>query len=164
MDSAIHGSDMDRVDAMDLMPVWCLYFEKCKQQIGITFGCIPLTTIKTYSGPHVALNKVPEVFRAYNLIKHSGLPNLLYMRIPVQTNLKVDNWRKYLMDYFDQQFPDLIEFGFPLSFDRNLNLVSASTNHPSAMKFVDHVDKYIKNSYLGTDFELHHPSVDTIIH
>ena len=30
----------------------------------------------------------------------------------MQTNLKVDNWRKYLVDYFDQQLPDLIDFVF----------------------------------------------------
>ena len=118
------------------------------------------------------------------------------------------------MNYFDQQLPDLIEFGFPLSFDRNLDLTSTPHNH----QFLDHVDTYIqeelsyqaiigpfnqmsfkmhtspfmtrekagsntrhaiidlswpkgasvndgvlKDSYLGTDFQMHYPSVDTII-
>ena len=48
------------------------------------------------------------------------------------------------MDYFDQQLPDLIEFGFPLSFDRNLDLNSTAHNHPSAIQFIEHVDKYIQ--------------------
>ena len=48
------------------------------------------------------------------------------------------------MDYFDQQLPDLIEFSFPLSFDRNLDLNSTAHNHPSAIKFIEHVDKYIQ--------------------
>ena len=122
------------------------------------------------------------------------------------------------MNYFDQQLPDLIKLGFPLSFDRNLDLTSTSRNYPSAIQFIDHVDKYIqeelsyqaiispfdeipfkmhispfisrdntgsntrctiidlswpkgasvndgvlKDSYLGTDFQMHYPSVDTII-
>ena len=128
---------------MEQIPIWCPDFDKCKQQIGIKFGCIPFTSIQTNSGPHVVWHKVPEVPQAHNLIKDSSLMNLLGMRIPVLTNLKADNWRKYLADYFDQQLPDLMEFGFLISFDRNLDLVSTLTNHPSAIKFIDHVDKYI---------------------
>ena len=123
-----------------------------------------------------------------------------------------------MVDYFDQQLPDLIEFGFPLSFDRNLDLSSTAHNHPSAIQFIEHVNQYIqeelsyqaiigpltempfkihiscfmtrekagsdtrhtiidlslpkgasvndgvlKDSYLGTDFKMHYPSVDAII-
>ena len=66
------------------------------------------------------------------------------MRFSVQTSLKADNWSKYLIDYFDQQLPDLIEFGFPLSFDRDLKLVGTFHNHPPVTQFIEHVDKYIQ--------------------
>ena len=122
------------------------------------------------------------------------------------------------MDYFDQQLPDLIEFGFPLDFDRSRDLQSTLVNHASARLYPDHVDKYIqeeigfqamlgpldvkpfdihispfmtraksnsdsrrtimdlsfpkgysindgvlKDKYLGTNFQMHYPSIDSII-
>ena len=63
-------------------------------------------------------------------------------RIAVQTNLNVNRWRKYMTDYFEQQLPDLIEYGFPLYFDRNSVLIRTYQNHPLANKFY-HVDNYI---------------------
>ena len=203
---------------MDLLLVWCTDFEKCKQQIGLKFSCVPLSPIITYSGPDIQWQNIPNVFEAHNLIKASGKPIFLGRRIPVQSSLKAHKWREYLVDYFDQHLPDLIEFGFPLSFDRNLDLNSTAHNHPSAIQFIEHVDQYIqeelsyqaiigpltemafkihispfmtrekagsdtrrtiidlswpkgasvndgvlKDSYLGTDFKMHYPSVDTII-
>ena len=218
MDSAITGSHTSLVDTMGLLPIWCTEFEKCKQPIDL--GFIPLIPIITYSGPDIQWNEIQDVIEAHTLIRDSGQLNFLGKRIPVQNNLKVDNWWKYmyLVNYFDQQLPDLIEFGFPLSFDRNLDLISTSQNHPSAVQFIDHVDKYIteelsyqaiigpfdempfkmhippfmtrkkadsdtrrtiidmswpkgasvsdrvlKDSYLRTNFQIHYPSVNTII-
>ena len=40
---------------------------------------------------------------------------------------------------------DLLEFGFPLYFDRHSNLFSTEVNHASANKFSEHVDKYIRD-------------------
>ena len=134
----------------------------------------------------------------------------------LQTNLNATNWRKYLADYFDQQLPDLNEFGFPLDFDRARDLQSTLVNHASTRVY--HADQYIqeevgfqamlgpldikpfdmhisafmtreksesnsrrtimdlsfpkglsvnngvlKDTYLGTDFLMHYPSVDSII-
>ena len=64
--------------------------------------------------------------------------------IPVRTNLNVKSSRHYLVDYFDQQLPEMIEFGFPLDFDRSRNLQSTFVNHASARLYPDHVDKYIE--------------------
>ena len=137
----------------------------------------------------------------------------------MDTNLNVATWRSYLSDYFDQQLPDLIEFGFPRDFDRKVSLASTFKNRASALAYLDHVDQYLqeelkhkaimgpfqeppiplhfspfmtreesgsqlrrtiidlswpkgasvndgvpKSTYLGTDFQLHYPSVDTIVH
>ena len=46
-------SQLDHLDATDLLPVWCADFEKCKQQIGLKFRCVPLTPIITYLGLYV---------------------------------------------------------------------------------------------------------------
>ena len=192
--------------------------EKCRQQIGEQFGCIPLDTFVTYKGPDVHWEVIPDTLEAHKFIRESGIPNFLGMKIPVKTNLNIVNWKKHLGDYFDQQLLDLIQFGFPLDFDRNTKLCSTYKNHASACEFASHVDRYIqeeldhgaimgpfkappislhnspfmtrpkadsdirrtiidlswpkgqsvndgvgKLSYLGTDFLLKYPSVDSII-
>ena len=72
------------------------------------------------------------------------IPNFLGMSIPVKTNLNVSNWRKSLCDYFDQQLPNFIVFGFLLDFDRNVSLCNTHRNHTSTVKFSSHVDQYIQ--------------------
>ena len=151
------------------------------------------------------------------MIKASQLPNYLGLRIPVVTNLNVPAWRKYLCNYFDQQLVNLIQYGFPLDFDRTRKLESTLQNHASARNYPTHVDEYLqeelshnaiwgyldhkpfdlhisplmtrdkssfdcrtifdlsfpkgysvndgvlKDSYLGTKFQMHYPTVDTIV-
>ena len=46
-------SQASHMDTMTFLPVWCTEFEKCKQQIGLRFGCVPLSPITTYSGPDI---------------------------------------------------------------------------------------------------------------
>ena len=65
------------------------------------------------------------------------------LRIQVQTQLKVQSWKEYLDCYWDKQLIDLIAFGFPLDFDRKVVLNSIEVNHNSALKFPEHVSKYI---------------------
>ena len=193
-------------------------YQKCKDQIGTKFGCVPLAPIYVYKGPTTYWHAIPDILTAHKLIRQSGLPNFLGLRIPVRTNLNVNSWRHHLVDYFDQQLPDLIEFGFPLDFDRSRDLQSTLVNHASARLYPDHVDKYIeeevgfqamlgpldskpfdvhispfmtraksdsesrrtimdlsfpkglsindgvlKDTYLGTNFQMHYPSIDSII-
>ena len=107
-------------------------FEKCKAQIGTKFGCIPLAPIYVYRGHIQHWEQTPDVLTADRLIRNTGIPNCLGLCIPVQTNLNVASWRKHLADYFDQQLPDLIEFGFPLDFDRSRDLQSTLINLASA--------------------------------
>ena len=193
-------------------------YQKCKDQIGTKFGCVPLAPIYVYKGPTTYWHAIPDILTAHKLIRQSGLPNFLGLRIPVRTNLNVNSWRHHLVDYFDQQLPDLIEFGFPLDFDRSRDLQITFVNHASARLYPDHVDKYIeeevgfqamlgpldskpfdihispfmtraksdsesrrtimdlcfpkglsindgvlKDTYLGTNFQMHYPSIDSII-
>ena len=192
--------------------------DKCHQQIGDQFGCFPLNYFITYQGPGIQWDYSPDVLEAHRLIRASGVPNFLGLRIPVKTNLNVSSWKKHLNNYFDQQLPDLIQFGFPLDFNRKVQLSSTYRNHASALEYSSHVDHYIqdelkhgailgpfncppislhispfmtrpkadsavrrtivdlnwpkghsvndgvgKQSYLGTDFLLKYPSIDSII-
>ena len=61
----------------------------------------------------------------------------------MKTQLNPDKWRSYLTQYWDQQLPDLIQYGFPLDFNRNSNLVSTYVNHTSAIEHEQHIDQYI---------------------
>ena len=122
---------------------------KSIQQLGSDFGCISLGDCKLYTGPPIIWHSVPDIIQAHNLIRASGVPNFLGQRIPVKSDLNISSWREHLCDYFDQKLVDLIQYGFPLDFDRNLDLCSTFKNHASTVDFATHIDQYIKE-------ELHH--------
>ena len=77
-------------------------YQKCKEQLGTKFGCIPLAPIYVYKGPTRYWDSIPDILTAHKLIRQSGLPNFLGLRIPVRTNLNVNSWRYHLVDYFVQ--------------------------------------------------------------
>ena len=62
------------------------------------------------------------------------------IRIPVKTPLNIATCRFYLCDYFDQQLLDLIEFSFPLDFDRYCSLSRSDHNLTSAVRCPSHVE------------------------
>ena len=96
----------------------CKDYAACIRQNGDTFGYIPLSNLKLYQGPQITWDTTPSILQAHKLIRQSGVPNFLNCRIPVQTQFHPDRWRHYLTDYWDQQLTDLIQYGFPLDFDR----------------------------------------------
>ena len=53
-------------------------------------------------------------------------------------------WKELLLDYWDQQLPYLIKYGFPLDFNRNSKLTATDTNHKSAVAFPEDVEAYIQ--------------------
>ena len=58
----------------------------CLMQNNGTFGYVPLTDLKIYTGPPVKWDVVPDIIQAHNLVRNSGVPNFLKCRIPVETN------------------------------------------------------------------------------
>ena len=119
-------------------------FQLSKKQNGHDFGFIPLTDVKTYQGPPVTWPPGIDILEAHSIIRNSGVPNFLKCRIPVQTQLNPKVWAQKLENYWDQQLPDLIAFGFPLDFDRSNVLTSSFENHTSATDHVAHIDRYIQ--------------------
>ena len=108
------------------------------------FGFIPQGPLKLYVGDPVYWEYVPNVIRSHLLIRASGIPNYLGCRIPVQSHLNIENWKRYLVNYWDQQITDLLQYGFPLDFDRNCPLMATETNHTSALQNNSHVWEYIR--------------------
>ena len=95
----------------------CMECHRCSEQNGVRYGVVPLSPIKLFTGEPTYWEQIPDIIQT-RLIRQSDLPNFLGLRIPVHTQLNVAGWRSHLPDYYDQHLIDLIEFGFPLDFDR----------------------------------------------
>ena len=65
------------------------------------------------------------------------------VRISIKSQLNVQTWKEKLNQYWDQQLLQLLEFGFPLDFNRNCPLRQEMGNHKSAVDFPDDFDAYI---------------------
>ena len=63
---------------------------------------------------------------------------------PDSSVLKIQNWKYYLADYWDKQLVDLLEFGFPLNFDRTFELQSTKENHASGRDHAYDIECYIQ--------------------
>ena len=108
-------------------------FRACIKQNGDAFSVVPLTAMQSYTGKPVHWETIPDIYSSHTMIRQSGLPNFLGHRIPITSQLKPHRWRFHLRDFWDKQLPDLIEFGFPLDFDRKNVLESTETNHASVL-------------------------------
>ena len=84
-----------------------------------------------------------DILEAHSIIRNSGVPNFLKCKIPVQIQLRPKVWAQKLKDYWDQQLPYFIAFGFPLDFDRSNGLTPTLENHASAKNHIQHIDQYI---------------------
>ena len=122
----------------------CNHNEQYISQRGGNFGFVLQTDLKLYDGESVSWENLPDVIKSHYIVRDTGLPNFLKARIPVNTNLNIKNWRRYLEDYWDQQILVLLRYGFPLDFVRNCSLQSTHSNHKSAEMHLDQVTNYIK--------------------
>ena len=104
------------------------------------FGFIPKGPFKLYDGNPATCNSISDIIRVHLMIKYSGIPNSC--RIPVVSNLKCHTWSQHLQNYWDKQLLDLLQFGFPLDFNRTLQLNSTEENHKSALENSSHVEIY----------------------
>ena len=70
------------------------------------------------------------------IIKQSGLPNYRQVRVPLNSGLCIEAWKKYLLEYKNQKLIQYLQFGFPLSISQpDLLDNHNATNHFSALQF-----------------------------
>ena len=119
-------------------------FDQSESKQSKVFGFIPKSPLKLYAGPQVTWNEIPDIFQAHTLVKASNLPNYMGCRIPVTSGLNISKWRHYLAGYWDKQLYDLLEYGFPLDFDRKCPLNSVEENHTSANDNASHISKFLE--------------------
>ena len=118
-------------------------YVNCVQQNGKDFGFLPLNNLMVYTGDEIIWSKLPSIVEAHHIVRNSARPNFMGARIPVASQLNINALKFYLAQYWDNQIVDLLQYGFPLDFDRSGSLQSTYLNHSSALKFPDHVQNYI---------------------
>ena len=96
---------------------------------------VPVTLQKSKIDWSNISNKLSDEYvQLHRMVVQSGTYNYLGCRIPVSSNLKIDNWRHMLHGggYHDLQVCDLLEYGFPVSYEKSVMPHSCSRNHNNA--------------------------------
>ena len=125
-----------------------------RRQSDFDFGFIPIGEqwLPDTQVVNDAMGKSP--FEIHELVRSTGRPNFMQARFPLESQLNVEAWEKYLHGYWDRQLLQLIRFGFPLDFNRSCPLTHEQGNHKSAMDFPNDINAYIEeekkyNALLG---------------
>ena len=86
-----------------------------------------------------------KLVELFEVIHRSNLPNYKGCCIPIPSNrLNISLWRELLIDYDDQIVCDFLEFGFPLDFDKSVELhTDERRNHKGARDYREFVTEYI---------------------
>ena len=74
----------------------CHDYIKCQSQMHRPFGAIPLSPLTTYIGFPTENERNTDPLLVHMLVRASGCPNFLDLRIHVQSNLNIPAWRSYL--------------------------------------------------------------------
>ena len=87
-----------------------------------------------------------DLIKLFEHVHASGQSNFQCCRIPVyQASLNLEVWREKLKGYSDLVVCDLLEYGFPLDFDRRRTVsCSAGRNHKGARDYPQFIDKYFE--------------------
>ena len=119
-------------------------FHKWHSQSEFNFGFVPLGSQVL---PDIVQNNNSQglnPLEMHAMVKATKKPNYMQARLPVNSQLKVDAWKRHLNGYWDEQLVHLIEYGFPLDFNRNCPLINETANHKSATDFPSDIDAYIE--------------------
>ena len=89
-------------------------------------------------------NGIMELVDLFEHIYASGYPNYACCRIPVpNSHLNIPRWRELLRGYEDEVICDLLEYGFPLDFNKNQKLsYNERRNHKGARDYPEFINKY----------------------
>ena len=115
---------------------------KWRNQSDFTFGFVPLAEQIMPTDMSINDSKALSPIEMHRVVRATGKPNFMGARLPVQSKLNVKAWKKNLTKYWDQQLLQLLEFGFPLDFNRNCPLRHEQGNHKSATEFPTDIDAY----------------------
>ena len=140
--SAIYNAGIQRVKCQEQNN--CALFKQWQNQSEFQFGFIPLDKQIMPDTSVVNCSDGLSPFNIHALVRATNKPNYMEAMLPVKSQLNVSEWKLRLTNYWDQQLLQLLEFGFPLDFNRNCPLRREGTNHSSAIEHPSDVDAYIK--------------------
>lgn len=86
----------------------------------------------------------PKFCAQYGKIKQFNCPNYLGARIPLESDLNIEQWRLQLKNFHDKELCEFLLYGWPLGYHADLPPESAQDNHPLAKQFGQHVEKFIR--------------------
>ena len=87
---------------VDYLDRHCTDFSLWKRQTDYTFGFVALTNLVIPDKPgHIGV-KISNPIEQHFRIRPTGISNFLGERIPVQSQLNVEEWKKLLTNYWDQ--------------------------------------------------------------
>ena len=121
----------------------CSDFSLWKSQTDYTFGFVPLNNLVMPRDIGHIGDKVLDPVQQHLKVRSSGTYNCLAERIPVESQLNVSEWKQVFKNYWDQQLLQMVEFGFPLDFNRNSVLYHDGKNHSSAIEFPEDIRVYL---------------------
>ena len=121
----------------------CSSYLKFREQSEFDFGFIPLTEPMCYKGKVVNTESVECPIELYHKVANTKVANYMEARIHIVSQLNISFWRQQLVGYWDSQLLDLLQYGFPLGYNRHCKLKNDMTNHKSAVDFPDDVQAYI---------------------
>ena len=90
-------------------------FSLWRKQTDYQFGFVPLSNLVLPENIGHIGDKVRDPIERHFWVKATGIPNFLGARIPIDSQLNVEEWRNVLANYWDKQLIHLIQFGSPLT-------------------------------------------------
>ena len=84
-----------------------------------------------------------DLLATYTAVRETCLPNYLSARIPIPSNINCDTWDHLLGDYHDAEIAEYLRFGWPGGYTAPVPPTSSVSNHPSALKFPDHISNFL---------------------
>ena len=102
--------------------------------------------INWHQGQKLQTNSLVQwVAEAHSQIWASNLPNYQSARITVPSDMNITNWKTLMANHPDGILTQYLEFGFPLTVDREkFEPNTVTVNNPSAQKFPGDVDIYLR--------------------
>ena len=84
-----------------------------------------------------------------NYVKVAHAPNYCNAKVPVDTQLHVNNWKLYssILNELDETLIPQIEYGFHMGIDHSFGFSIPVTNHPSAREQYQVIDDFIIKHY-----------------
>ena len=96
-------------------------------------------------GPSPSLSQYCAQLRhIYTDVVADGRYNFVGAQRRVPSGLNIGAWKQYLEGYQDTQLVPLLEYGWPINFDRSRPLASTLQNHASATQFGQDIEHYIE--------------------